>query len=133
VPALERIQCTRIVAQPAALDRGEWPPETIQLRTAPDELLLIPPITPELDDPHAIVVTDAGWAGLWLDAAAAADLLADHILWPLPAARPEFAQGAIADIPAKLWLTGQQWLLLVPAAYADDFAARTGLIVGESV
>ena len=56
---------------------------------------------------------------------AALDEVLPHIEWSLPADRPVLAQGAIASVPAKLWLAGDgDALLVTAAAYADELAER---------
>ena len=56
---------------------------------------------------------------------------ARHIEWPLPTERPALAQGAVAGVPAKVWLpdgTGAgrvgDVLLLTATAYADELTDR---------
>lgn len=125
MPALNRLDATRIVATADALNSAAWPAGTLALRFAPDEVLVMPPIaTVELNDPHAIVFADGGYAGVWLPAADALDFLERTCEWELPHARPAFAQGAVADIPTKLWLEEERVLFVVPAPYAADFEER---------
>ena len=54
------------------------------------------------------------------------DAVAAHIEWSLPTERPALAQGSIAGVPAKLWLTEDGATLVVQAAYAADLAERLG-------
>ncbi len=128
MPALKRIAATRIVATPAALDTADIPQSSLALRFAADELFVTPPLQNEsvilLHDPHAIVISEGGFAGTWLPAAAAAEFLAHHCEWEMPNGRPAFAQGAVAGIPTKLWLEDDQVLFIVPAPYAADFGER---------
>lgn len=125
MPELKRLTMTRIVSTPTALDQVVWPTETRVMRIAPDEVLILPELAQiEIDDPHVIVVTESGFAGLWLDASSAAEILAQTCQWELPSSRPAFAQGAVADIPTKLWFEPDQTLFIVPAPYAADFEER---------
>lgn len=125
MPALNRLPATRIVASPAALDAATWPAECLTLRFAPDELWVSPPVeNPALSDPHAIIIADSGFAGVWLAAPAALDFLERACEWELPGERPAFAQGAVAGIPAKLWLEPDRVLFIVPAPYAAEFEER---------
>lgn len=128
MPALKRIAATRIVATPAALDAADIPLSSLVLRFAPDELFVTPPLHDEsvilVHDPHAIVISEGGFAGTWLPAAVAAEFLAHNCEWEVPNGRPAFAQGAVAGIPTKLWLEDDQVLFIVPAPYAADFAER---------
>ena len=119
---LKRLTGTRVVAAAAALDGAHWPADTLALRIAGDELLLIPPQRDvNLADPYAIVITDGSYQGGWVDEAAGLRFLARHCEWELPAARPALAQGAVAGFPLKLWFAEEQILFIVPAAYAADF------------
>lgn len=126
MPVLKRMPATRIVAKPDSLNSASWPTEALVLRIAQDEVLVIPPMESiSVADEHAIVVTDTGFVGVWLARAEAERLLERVCDWELPKARPAFAQGAIAGIPAKVWLEAERVLFMVPAAYAHDFEERT--------
>lgn len=126
MPVLNRLLATRIVATPAALDALARPDEnTLALRTAADELLLIPPVADvAVADAHAIITEDGGFAGVWLAAEAALEFLARSCEWELPHGRPAFAQGAVAGIPTKLWLEAERVLFVVQAPYAAEFEER---------
>lgn len=124
MPVLERIHATRLVAAPAALEAVRWPTGAVVLRTAPDEALVIPTCTPEVSDPHAIVESEHGFSGMWFSAEDIRSLLERHCEWAAPAERPTFAQGSIAEIPAKIWLEQKRALVLVPAPYAAEFEER---------
>ncbi len=120
--APEPVVATRIAAAPAALDALELGTGTVTLRLAPDDLLVLANVSPAVDDPDAIVVPDAGWAGAWLDPAIAAELLARHADWPLPATG--LAQGAAAGVPVKVLVGAGRTLLLVPAAFRAELVER---------
>jgi hypothetical protein len=130
VPGLSRIPGIRIVATPAALDALVTPDDTLILRLAPDEALIVredlgaPVAQPEVDDEHAIVEPDAGFAGAWWPIADATRRLERTCEWELPTMRPALAQGAVAEIPAKLWLEEERVLVLVPAPLQADFEER---------
>lgn len=125
MPELKRLSATRIVATPAALDAARWPHDALALRIAPDEVLIFSAVSAEIvNDPHAIVVPDAGFAGVWVDADEALDFLERSCEWELPSARPAFAQGAVAGLPMKLWFEEDRVLFIVPAPYATDFEER---------
>jgi hypothetical protein len=134
VPELKRIlaehvDATRIVATPEALDAVIWPRGVLAMRIAPDEALVITEGDHEIardivKDPHAIVEYDAGCAGAWVAADEALAFLERACEWELPRERPAFAQGAVADLPMKLWLEEDRVLLIVPAPYATDLEER---------
>ncbi len=121
-----RMAATHIVATPAALDEATWAPETLVLRLAADEALILPPVEEvSLADPHAIVVPDSGYAGAWMAADEALAFLERTCEWEVPSQRPAFAQGAVAGIATKLWLETERVLFLVPAPFVNDFAERS--------
>jgi hypothetical protein len=129
VPALETIVATRIVATAAAIDAlaAATGPDVAVLRVAPDDALVLG--APDassvmIDDPHAIVVAETGFSGVWLAPDALDAIVGPFIEWNVPTTRPALAQGLIAGIPAKLWLTTDRVLLLCPTAYARDFGER---------
>jgi glycine cleavage system aminomethyltransferase T len=126
---LARLETTRLVARPDALDGAAWPEDLLPLRVAPDEVLLVGRGAPDalaglVDDPHAIAIADSSFVGLWLSAEEAASVLARTCEWAMPEARPAFAQGAVADLPVKLWLEAERTLLVVPAPFATDLVER---------
>ena len=127
---LEPLHGLRVVADPVALEAARWAGTAVTvLRFAPDDALAIGATGVDLADPDAIVEPEAGFSGAWL----ALDHVAAHIEWPLPAERPALAQGAIAGVPAKVFLpdgTGAgrvgDVLLLTATAYADELTDRLG-------
>jgi hypothetical protein len=122
VPGLERLRGLRVVADPSALDAARWQGDHVTvLRFAPDDAFALGAEQVELDDADALIETEVGFAGAWLRI----EDVTTHLEWALPAERPALAQGAIANVPAKLWLlTDGNALLLTAAAYADELAAR---------
>jgi hypothetical protein len=138
VRALEPLPGLRVVAAPEALDEARWVPgDAVVLRFAPDDAFAIGARTVEIGDPDAIVEPEPGFVGAWLTADELRADVVPGIEWSLPAERPALAQGTIAGVPGKLWLTrgwdaegtesldgADQALLVVLAAYADDLAGR---------
>ena len=122
MPALERLQGLRVVADPAALDAARWQGDDLcVLRLAPDDAFAIGATDVEIDDQHAIVESEPGFAGAWLPL----DAVAHHIEWSLPTERPVLAQGAVANVPARLWLPDDgDALLITAAAYAVELESR---------
>jgi hypothetical protein len=111
-----------VVADPAALDAARWHGDDVTvLRFAPDDALGLGAVRIDVADEHAIVEGEVGFVGAWLPI----DVIRSHLEWPLPAGRPTLAQGAIAGVPAKLWLVGDgDALLVAAAAFADELAGR---------
>ncbi len=123
MPALDRLPGLRVVADPAALDAASWhgPAEVTVLRLAPDDAYAIGATEVDVEDEHAIVEPEPGFAGAWLPVEA----VAHHIEWSLPAERPALAQGAVANVPARVWLPDEgDALVVTAAAYADELTSR---------
>ena len=120
--ALESLQGLRVVADPVALDAARWDGDApIVLRFAPDDAFGIGARSVAVDDAHAIVEPELGYVGAWLPIAE----VVPHVEWPLPVERPILAQGSIAGVPAKLWLTGDgDALLLTAAAFGFELTER---------
>jgi hypothetical protein len=123
VPALDRLHGLRVVGDPAALDAARWQgaAEITVIRLAPDDVFAIGAESVHVDDEHAIVESEPGFVGAWLPA----EVVAHHTEWSLPRERPALAQGAVAQVPARVWLPDEGDALLITAsAYADDLASR---------
>ncbi len=121
----ERLEASRIVASPEALDDLAPAAGGIALRVARDELLIVAASAPPTPaDPHAIVERETGYAAAWLGAAEAAEILATACDWEPPGGRPALAQGLVAGIPVKLWLESERALLVVAASHAAELDAR---------
>lgn len=121
--APEPLSALRVVASPGALDHLTWPDDVAPMRLAPDDLLAIGAASVQVDGDH-LVVDEAGFVGWWLTPDELNEAVIPHLDWPLPAARPAFAQGLVAGVPAKLWLTDDRALLLCAAAYAHELEER---------
>lgn len=123
MPGPERVHGIRVVADPAALDGAQWTGAgAIVLRIAPDEALALGATGVDVADPHAIVVEEAGFMAGPVEL----ERVRAHLEWAMPEARPVLAQGSVAGVPAKLWLTDDGALLVVQAAWADELADRIG-------
>lgn len=120
--APERLAGVRVVAAQAALDALAWPDGVAALRLAPDDLFAVGTTTAEAG--HAIVETEAGFVGWWLSLDELYDKVLAHVDWPIPVTLPALAQGLIAGVPAKLWITNDRALLLCAAAYAHELEER---------
>jgi len=132
VLALETVAGTRVIASPATLDAAAWPSSAIVLRFAPDDVFIIGGESISVSGESVIVAAEAGFSGAWLTADELAHVAA-HIDWPLPTERPAFAQGFVASVPAKLYLTGtasgsdggdRVALLLTNSPYAHELQER---------
>ena len=139
----ERIDVVRVVTTAEALDTyfqelSEPMRSRAPFRIAPDEALLsgvffseeIEALPETLGDPHAIALTDTGFARLGLPMSMAMAFLERACAWELPelpAEHPSFVQGAIAQIPVKLIIDGNYVDFFVPAVFAADLEERMGL------
>jgi hypothetical protein len=132
VPALEALAGLRVVADPAALDAARWTgPGVIVFRLAPDDAFGIGATGVDVADHDAIVEPETGFVGGWC----LAEEVRRHLEWSLPSVRPVLAQGAIAGVPARVWLPdtaaagpgdGADALVMTASAYADVLAERLG-------
>jgi hypothetical protein len=124
---LKRLAATRIVATPESLDEVTWSDEALVLRFAPDEVLVIPPMgSVPISDPHAIIIADGGFTGVWVDAAEVLAFLARVCEWELSEERPSLVQGSVAGVATKIWLDGDKVFFVVQAPYAAEFEERMG-------
>jgi hypothetical protein len=80
--------------------------------------------TPTVDDPHAIIERDNGWAGTWLTSADFHHQVAPFIEWSLPTERPALAQGRVAGVPAKIWFEADLVLVACRATHAHELNDR---------
>lgn len=124
MPALETLVGMRVVASPEALDAAHWSGQATVLRFAPDDAFAVGATGVHVADEHAIVTHESGFVGFWVTPEELAERILPHIEWALPGSRPALAQGFVAGVPAKLWLTEDRALLLCTASYAHELAER---------
>jgi hypothetical protein len=114
----------RVVAAPDVLDALLPLPEgRVGLRFAADDLFILGKSKVIFPEP-GIVEDEHGFVGWWLTPDELAEHVLPHLEWPLPATRPALAQGLVAGVPAKIWLTEDRALLLCAAAYAHELVER---------
>ncbi len=102
MPVLERRRGLRVVADAAALDGARWTgDDVLVLRLAPDEALALGATAVDLDDQHAIVESEAGFAAGAVDLASVAAAhrvgAADRTTGPRPGRDRGRAGQAVAD------------------------------------
>lgn len=123
-PVVETLRGRRVVALPEAIDAASWPGGAKVLRLAPDDVLVVGPGPIGINDPHAIVELDGGFCYLRTTEEHATSLIARAAFWQLPEERPCFAQGMVAGLPLKIWLTdGEAWLI-TPTPFAAELEGR---------
>ncbi len=121
--APEALIGARIVAAPDVLDTLPPLPEgRVALRLAADELFVLGKYIAIFPEP-GIIEDEHGFVGWWLTPEELTEVL-HHVEWNVPASRPVLAQGLVAGVPAKIWLTDDRALLLCAAAYAHELAER---------
>jgi hypothetical protein len=123
VRAPEPMPALRMVASPTVLDELAPPEGAAALRLASDDLLILGAASVEVAGEH-LIVDEAGFVGWWLTPDEVTASVLPHVDWALPTARPALAQGLVAGVPAKLWLTEDRSLLLCAAAYAHELEER---------
>lgn len=125
MPELKRLQTTRIVAQPDALKTAVFNPSHHILRVANDEVVITPPLDDvTVDDPHAIIISDGSFAGVWLTEAEGLAILEHSCEWEPPTERPAFAQGAVAGIATKILFEDGKLFFVIPAVMMAEFEER---------
>jgi hypothetical protein len=123
VRAPEPLIGARIVAAPDVLDALLPLPEgRVALRFAADELFVLGKYRAIFPEP-GIVEDEHGFVGWWLTPDELTEV-AHHVEWTIPTNHPVLAQGLIAGVPARLWMTADRALLLCAAAYAHELVER---------
>ena len=112
----------RIVAAPGVLDAVMVPEGHAALRLAADELFVLGKFKVNGLEP-LIQEDEHGFVGWWLTPDEVAEV-AQHVEWTIPSTRPVLAQGLVAGVPARLWLTDDRALLLCAAAHAHELVER---------
>lgn len=123
MPELEELTGLRIVASPEAIDSAVWPAGSIPLRIAADDVLLLNGTSAIIGDHHAILEPESTFQGRWLDRAVVEEWVAGNADWLLPAG-DGFSQGMVAALPVKVWAAGSRALVIVPASFGAELAAR---------
>jgi hypothetical protein len=126
VPAFEHAPAWRIVATPAALDAFAPPAGTLVLRIAPDDVLLVGdvPEAPVVDDPHAIVVPDAGWSAASFSWAVVERKVQPITEWHIPSRG--LSQGSVGFVASKVLATEDGVRIFCQTAYAHELEERLG-------
>lgn len=104
------------------------------LRLAPDDLLVLvagapSPVFGALyeeilgRDRHAIVTTEAGFAGVWCFTGHVRSWVAANADWLLPDG-DGFHQGQVAGLPMKILVEGERTLVAVATPIAHELAER---------
>lgn len=124
MPAPERLDAKRIVASEAALAGAGWDSETIVMRIAPDEALVLGPMPDSFLDPHAIVEDEEGFVGARLTRRELDSWMERESEWRLPPGTDSFTQGMVAGLPVKVWVAGEHGMVVTRVSLAAELEAR---------
>ena len=124
VPVVEIINGRRVVATASAIDSGHFPPNALLLRIAPDDVLVIGDGSIEVSDDAAIIEADFGWCALRVGEEQVMEIIAHRAAWSPPADRPVLVQGMIAGLAAKVYLHGDDSLVIVATPFGTELEER---------
>lgn len=119
---VESLEATRVVAAPDALDAATLRGGSPILRLAADDALVIGGSI-EVNDPSAIILGDTGWVAWRMEEATLREALLSVCSFEL---RDGLNQGMVAGLPAKVWLDGENSMLIVAAAFGAELEERLG-------
>jgi hypothetical protein len=119
---VEGLTAWRVVAAPASVDELSG---TV-LRFAPDDALVLGEKEVAVSDPHAIIERDTGWVALQMTEERALDLIAVHASWQASLDRPVLLQGMVAGLPVKVYLDGEQGMIIIAAPFGHELEDRLG-------
>lgn len=119
---VESLEATRVVAAPDALDAAALRGGSLILRLAADDALVIGDSI-EVNDPSAIILPDTGWVALRMDERTLRETLLSVCSFEL---RAGLNQGMVAGLPAKVWLDGENSMVIVAAAFGAELEERLG-------
>lgn len=124
MPDFEILRGYRVASSASDIDAVASATSGVALRFAPDDLFVVGDEVPVTAAPFAIVEEEVGFVGMWLTSQQFAAQVAPHIDWLVPVDRPALAQGLVAGVPAKVWLTDDRVLLITNGAYAHELGER---------
>jgi hypothetical protein len=121
-PVLEGLAGWRVVGEPASLDQLGG---TV-LRFAPDDALVLGSNEIVVSDPDAIVERDTGWVSSQMTEERVLDLISTHASWQAPLERPVLVQGMVAGLAVKVYLDGNQSMIIIAAPFGHELEERLG-------
>lgn len=122
MPAPEILDAVRVVATPDAI--AALASDGVVLQIAPDEALVLDAIDVSVDDVHAISLPDDGFAGVQLPRRQVEEWCAREAEWPLPDVADYFVQGLVAGLAVKIWVHGENALVICRTSARVDLEAR---------
>lgn len=100
------------------------PADSLVLRIAPDDALIVGDGPIDVSDPDSIIESDAGWCALKVSEERALGILRHNAAWEPPPDRPVLAQGMVAGLAAKVYLDGSRSMIIVPTPFAAELEER---------
>lgn len=122
MPAVELLDVIRVVARPEAI--ASLSSDGTVLQIAPDEALVLDATDVEVDDEHAITVPDDGFVGVELSRSHVEEWCERESEWPLPRLVSYFVQGMVAGLAVKIWVHGEDALVMCRTSLAHDLEER---------
>lgn len=122
MPAPEMLDVIRVVATPDAI--STLVSDGVVLQVAPDEALVLDATDVQVTDAHAITVPDDGFVGVEMSRAALEEWCRREAEWHLPDLVSYFLQGMVAGLAVKIWVHGDDALVIGRVSSAADLAER---------
>jgi hypothetical protein len=122
VPVPEMLDVIRVVATPEAI--ASLSSDGVVLQVAPDEALVLDATDVSVDDDHAIALPDDGIVGVQLTRTEVEEWCRREAEWPLPGLVSYFVQGMVAGLAVKIWMNGDDALVMCRTSLASDLAER---------
>jgi hypothetical protein len=122
VPVPEMLDVIRVVATPEAI--ASLSSDGVVLQVAPDEALVLDATDVSVDDDHAIALPDDGFVGVQLTRTEVEEWCRREAEWPLPGLVSYFVQGMVAGLAVKIWMNGDDALVMCRTSLASDLAER---------
>ena len=122
MPKPELLDVIRVVATSEAI--ASIASDGTVLQIAPDEALVLDGTDVEVDDEHAITLPDDGYVGVELPRHRVEDWCERESEWPLPRLVSYFVQGMVAGLAVKIWVHGDEALVICRTSSALDLEER---------
>ena len=123
MPVPEQLIGTRVVADPAAIDRLHPGSGARLVRIAPDDVFVIGAAEIQVDDAHAIVEPECMFTGVWLDTSLVESWVATNADWHLPRElvdRPKQGFGFPLGVWMRTELAGFLRRLFTRSRFAEE-------------
>lgn len=122
MPVPEVLDVIRVVATPKAI--ATMSSDGVVLQVAPDEALVLDATDVAVDDEHAITLPDDGYVGVQMTRTEVEAWCHREAEWQLPDLVTSFTQGMVAGLAVKIWINGDQALVIGRTSLARDLEER---------